>query len=111
MYKRLAIVLVLTLTLVFALAPRRQSVFSHVLSDAEIAAINEADAAESAEAAAVNDDMQTKDGGNRFVKVITAPFKAIGRLFGRGSRKDDNKLHRLSEKDVKKFESVKVTRV
>ena len=111
MYKRLAIVLVLTLTLVLAFAPRRQSVFSNVLSDAEIAAVAEAEAAESAEAAAVNEDMQTKDGGNRFVKVITAPFKAIGRLFGRGGSKNDNKLHRLSEKDVKKFESSKITRV
>jgi|GEM_PF-500926 len=109
MYKRLAVVLVLTLTLVLALAPRRQSVFSSVLSEAEIAAINEADAAQ---ATATNDDTQTKQDSNRFVKIITAPFKAIGRLFGRGgSKKDDNKLHRLSEKDVKKFESSKITRV
>ena len=110
MYKRLAIVLVLTLTLVLAFAPREQSVFSNVLSEAEIAALNKADAAE---ATATNEDTQTKrDGGNRFVKVITAPFKAIGRLFGRGgSKKDDNKLHRLSEKDIKKFESSKITRV
>lgn len=109
MYKRLAVVLVLTLTLVLALAPRRQSVFSNVLSEAEIAAINEADAAQ---ATATDDDTQTKQDGNRFVKVIAAPFKAIGRLFGRGgSKKNDNKLHRLSEKDVKKFESSKVTRV
>jgi len=109
MYKRLAIVLVLTLTLVLGFAARGQSVFSSVLSEAEIAAINEADAAD---ATATNDDTQTKDGGNRFVKVITAPYKAIGRIFGRGgSKKDDNKLHRLSEKDVKKFESSKITRV
>jgi Flp pilus assembly protein TadD len=109
MYKRLAVVLVLTLTLVLALAPRRQSVFSRVLTDAEIAVLNQADAAE---ATATTEDTQPKqDGGNRFVKVISAPFRAIGRLFGRGSKKDDNKLHRLSEKDVKKFESGKVTRV
>lgn len=108
MYKRLAVVLVLTLTLVLALAPRRQSVFSSVLTEAEIAVMNEADAAE---ATANNEDTQPKqDGGNRFVKVISAPFRAIGRLFGRG-KKDDNKLHRLSEKDVKKFESSKITRV
>lgn len=109
MYKRLAVVLVLTLTLVLGLAPRRQSVFSSVLTEAEIAAINDAEAAE---ATATNEDIQPKgDGGNKFVKVITAPFRAIGRLFGRGSKKDDNKLHRLSEKDVKKFESSKITRV
>lgn len=102
MFKRLTIVTVLTLTLVVAFAPYRQAVFSSVLTDAEIAVMSEANATE---------DTQVKqDGGNRFVKVITAPFRAIGRLFGRG-KKDDNKLHRLSEKDVKKFESSKMTRV
>ena len=49
-------------------------------------------------------DGQSK-GDNTFVKVLKAPFKAIGRLFGAG-KKDDNKLQRLSRKDVKKFESV-----
>jgi Tfp pilus assembly protein PilF len=103
MFKRLTIVCVLTLTLVLGFAPYRQAVFSSALTEAEIAVINEADATQ---------DMQVKeDGGNRFVKVITAPFRAIGRLFGRGGKKDDNKLHRLSEKDVKKFESSKMTRV
>ena len=103
MLKRIAVVLVLTLTLVLGLAPRRQEVFSNVLSDAEIAAMT---------ATTATDDTQVKEeGGNRFVKVLTAPFKAIGRLFGRGGKKDDNKLHRLSEKDVKKFESSKVTKI
>ncbi len=111
MIKRLAVVFVLTLTLVLGFTPRRNAVFSNVLSDAEIAVLTEADAAEAA-AEAVPDDVEIKkDGGNRFVKVITAPFKAIGRLFGRGAKKDDNKLHRLSEKDVKKFESSKMTKV
>lgn len=103
MLKRIAVVLVLTLTLVLGFAPRRQSVFSNVLSEAEIATIN---------ATAVTDETQVKEGGgNRFVKVLTAPFKAIGRLFGRGGKKDDNKLHRLSEKDVKKFETSKTTKI
>jgi Tfp pilus assembly protein PilF len=102
MFKRLTVVLVLTLALVLGFAPYRQAVFSNVLSEAEIAVINDASATE---------DTQVKqDGGNRLVKVLAAPFKAIGRLFGRG-KKDDNKLHRLSEKDVKKFESSKITRV
>jgi Flp pilus assembly protein TadD len=101
MLKRIAVVLVLTLTLVLGLA-HRQEVFSNVLSDAEIAALN---------STATTDDAQPKKDGNRIVKVLTAPFKAIGRLFGRGGNKDDNKLHRLSEKDVKKFESSKITKV
>jgi len=53
--------------------------------------------------------VQPKKGGNKIVKVIAAPFKAFGRLFGRGD--DENKLHRLTEKDVEKFESAGVTRV
>src|SRR6185295_5743350 len=103
MFKRLTAVLVLTLALVLGFAPSRQAVFSNVLSEAEVAVIIDSSATE---------DTQTKqDGGNRFVKVLAAPFKAIGRLFGHGGKKDDNKLHRLSEKDVKKFESSKTTRV
>lgn len=101
MFKRITVVLVLTLALVLGVAPYRQAAFSSVLSEAEIAVLN---------ATASEDTQMKEDGGNRFVKVITAPFKAIGRLFGHG-KKDDNKLHRLSEKDVKKFESLKMTRV
>jgi Tfp pilus assembly protein PilF len=39
------------------------------------------------------------------VRALKAPFKAIGRLFGGGKKKDDNKFHRLTEKDVKQFKS------
>ena len=52
---------------------------------------------------------QPKKGGNKIVKVFTAPFKAFGRLFGRGD--DLNKVHRMTEKDAEKFESVGVTRI
>ena len=50
-----------------------------------------------------------KKGGNRVAGIFKAPFKAIGKLFGKG--KDDNKLQRLSEKDVEKFEAAGVSRV
>ena len=53
--------------------------------------------------------VQPKKGGNKIVKVIAAPFKAFGRLFGRGG--DDNKIHRMTEKDAEKFASVGVTRI
>jgi Flp pilus assembly protein TadD len=52
---------------------------------------------------------QPKKGGNKVVKVITAPFKAFGRLFGKG--KDDDKLQRMTEKDAERFASVGVTRI
>jgi Flp pilus assembly protein TadD len=50
-----------------------------------------------------------KKGGNKIVKVLTAPYRAIRRLFGGG--KDDDKLQRLTEKDVAKFESTPMSRV
>jgi tetratricopeptide (TPR) repeat protein len=52
---------------------------------------------------------EKKGGGNRVVKVLTAPFRAFRRLFGGG--RDDGKLQRLSEKDVEKFESTGLARV
>jgi len=50
-----------------------------------------------------------KKDGNRVVKVLTAPFRALRRLFGGG--KDDGKLQRLSEKDVERFESSPATNI
>lgn len=55
-----------------------------------------------------DDDGREKKKGNKVVRVITAPFKAFGRLF---KNKDDNKLQRMTEKDAGKFESVPVARV
>lgn len=51
-----------------------------------------------------------KKGGNKVVKVLTAPFKAVGRLFGRGGN-DENKIERMTEKDAERFETVGVTRI
>lgn len=44
--------------------------------------------------------------GNSFLRALKAPFKAIGRLFGRGRK--DQRLERISEKDIKKFQSTPV---
>ena len=54
-------------------------------------------------------DQPRKKGGNKVVKVLAAPFKAFGKLFGRGNEKD--KIYRMTEKDAERFESVGVTRV
>jgi Flp pilus assembly protein TadD len=102
MLKRVAVVLSLVAVLVVISEPSH-SVYSTVMTDAEMAMVNET---------ANNDDAQAeKKSGNRFVKVVTYPFKAVGRLFGFGGKKDANKFERLSEKDVKKFETAKLTRV
>ena len=54
-------------------------------------------------------DQPKKKGGNKVVKVLAAPFKAFGRLFGGGD--DKNKIHRMTEKDAEKFASAGVTRI
>src|ERR1041385_7938037 len=55
-----------------------------------------------------NAEMPNKKGGNKVVKVLTAPFKAFGRLFGGD---DTNKVHRMTEKDAERFASVGVTKI
>lgn len=47
--------------------------------------------------------------GSSVGRIISAPFRAIGHLFGRG--KDSTKMERLTEKDVAKFETVGATRI
>lgn len=55
-------------------------------------------------------EVPQKKGGNKVVKVLAAPFKAIGKLFGRGGD-DKNKVYRMTEKDAERFESAGITRI
>jgi Flp pilus assembly protein TadD len=57
----------------------------------------------------VGQSKEDKKSGNKFARIIKAPFKAISKLFG-GSR-DENRMRRLNEKDVAKFESAPTMRV
>ena len=104
MQKRIAVILALTVVLVLGFEPAR-SAYTIALTEAEVEMLNERDVS-----AMPGDDIQKKR-DNTFVRVIKAPFKAIGRLFGRGGKKDDNKLRRLSEKDAKRFETAQFTRI
>ena len=52
---------------------------------------------------------QPKKKGNKVVKVLTAPFKAFGRLFGGGN--DQNKVYRMTEKDAERFETAGITKI
>lgn len=54
-------------------------------------------------------EQQPKKKGNKVVKVLAAPFKLFGKLFGGGD--DTNKVHRMTEKDAERFESVGVTKI
>jgi len=100
MFKRSLIVGLLALVLVTSAVPT-PPVQGVLMTPEEVAMLD----------AASNDvaDGQSK-GDNTFVRVLKAPFKAIGRLFGVG-KKNDDKPQRLSRKDVKKFETVGTTRV
>ena len=52
---------------------------------------------------------QPKKKGNKVVKVLAAPFKLLGRMFGGGDEK--NKVYRMTEKDAERFETVGVTKI
>src|SRR5215211_1737887 len=43
-----------------------------------------------------------KRGGGLFGKILKAPFKAVGKIFGRD---DEGKIARMTEKDAERFES------
>src|SRR3982751_1475616 len=53
--------------------------------------------------------VKEKKKGNGVISALKAPFKAIGKLFGKGN--DDNRIQRLTEKDAEKFEASGVARV
>src|ERR1044071_8122995 len=50
-----------------------------------------------------------KKGGNKVVKVLAAPFKLFGKMFGGGDEK--NKVYRMTEKDAEKFETAGITKI
>lgn len=53
--------------------------------------------------------IRDKKKGNPVLSALKVPFKAIGRLFGKGG--DDGRLQRMTEKDAQKFEATGVARV
>lgn len=102
MVKRALIIFSLTIGFLFA-AETLQSVQGIMMTASELAMINET----------TQVSVQYGEGGDRkdnaFVRVLKAPFKALGKLFGRGKSKHG--IERLSKKDVEHFESAQVTRV
>jgi Flp pilus assembly protein TadD len=101
MLKRTLIILSLAVGLFLATQPIR-SVHGVLLTASEEAVLN----ANTQVSVQYGDGTPKKE--NAFVRVLKAPFKAIGRLFGRGNK---NKVQRLTAKDVERFESTPMTRV
>jgi Flp pilus assembly protein TadD len=52
---------------------------------------------------------QAKKDGNKLGRALSAPFRALGRLFG--GKKRNQRPERLTEKDIAKFESAQISRV
>jgi Flp pilus assembly protein TadD len=96
MLRRTLIALTMSLAMLVAILPM-QSVHGILLS------VEETMALDAASTLAANGD-KTGNQNNSFARAMGAPFRAIGRLFGRG-KKDPNKLERISAKDAKRFES------
>jgi Flp pilus assembly protein TadD len=51
-----------------------------------------------------------KKGGSLFGKILKAPFKAVGRLFGKDGD-GDGRVTRMTERDAERFESAAVVRI
>ena len=57
-------------------------------------------------------DATQKKKGNSFAKALGAPFRALGRLFGGGSKKtEQSSARKPTAKEVATFESAKITRI
>lgn len=57
-----------------------------------------------------NGDKTKKKSDNGFTQALSAPFRALGRLFG-GGKKNNQEARRSTEKDQKTFESTKLLRI
>src|SRR6266567_3750878 len=53
---------------------------------------------------------QPKKEGNSLGRALSAPFRALSRLFG-GGKKDNQRPSQVTQKDIARFESAQVTRV
>ncbi|HUS11067.1 MAG TPA: tetratricopeptide repeat protein [Pyrinomonadaceae bacterium] len=93
MLKRTLIVLAMAVAMFIAIQPL-QTVHAILMTVEEVVALD------SVSHVAGNGAPQN----NSFARALGAPFRAIGRLFGKG-KKDSNKLERISEKDAKRFET------
>jgi Tfp pilus assembly protein PilF len=102
MMKRTLIAMAITVAVIVALQPT-QTVHGILLSAAEIATLDAANTP-------ANSASKAEGQGNSFVRALGAPFRAIGRLFGRG-KKNNNKIERISEKDIRRFESAPLAEV
>ncbi|HKS29452.1 MAG TPA: tetratricopeptide repeat protein [Pyrinomonadaceae bacterium] len=102
MKKRTIIAILLAFTLTFGITAFWSEAMTNVLDGDTDTNVIEQNGAEAGKA-------KEKKKGNAVISALKTPLKAIGKLFGRG--KSDDRVARLTEKDVEKFESAGVARV
>ena len=80
---------------------------------AEQVAVDESTAVDATTDGTTNDsaDAKTKKDGNGFVRALSAPFRALGRLFGGGKKNDQQQVRRITNKDIEKLENTKLVRI
>ncbi|HEX8175683.1 MAG TPA: tetratricopeptide repeat protein [Pyrinomonadaceae bacterium] len=102
MKKRTIIAILLAFTLTFGISALWNEAMTNVREGDTDTNVIEQNGAEAGKT-------KDKKKGNAVISALKTPFKAIGRLFGRG--KSDDRIERLTEKDVERFESSGVARV
>ncbi|HEX8749139.1 MAG TPA: tetratricopeptide repeat protein [Pyrinomonadaceae bacterium] len=102
MKKRTIIAILLAFTLTFGISALWNEAMTNVREGDTDTNVIEQNGAEAGKT-------KDKKKGNAVITALKTPLKAIGRLFGRG--KSDDRIERLTEKDVERFESSGVARV
>lgn len=102
MKKRTIIAILLAFTLTFGISALWNEAMTNVREGDTDTNVLEQNGAEAGKT-------KDKKKGNAVISALKSPFKAIGKLFGRG--KSDDRLQRLTEKDVERFEAAGVARV
>lgn len=103
MLKRTLIAVAFTSALILS-AQHLQSVHGVLMTENEVALLDARSAAAKQFCFAADSSLNQKRDSTSFVSALKAPFKALGRIFG-GGKKKEIKLERLTEKDIRNFES------
>jgi len=96
--------------LLVALIPTRSIVTAGAFDWASFIAVEETTSTTNSGDTTRPEDTQTTKKKGGFMHALGAPFRALGRLFG-GGDKNKNQVRRITDKDLKKFETNKVARI
>jgi len=96
--------------LLMALIPTRSIVTAGAFDWASFIAVEETTSTTNSGDTKQPEDTQATKKKGGFMHALGAPFRALSRLFG-GGDKNKNQVRRITDKDLKKFETNKVARI